>query len=89
MDTLLGIPGALPLQTPVCPPLAGFYMPGTAPVAEASLADSRVRDPYKVQVRARADTASRPVRWDPAQATLAPPAARLRSHWHCSPPQPK
>lgn len=81
--------GLCPLQTPFCPPLAGSYVPGRAIVAEASLFGSRVRNPYKVQVRARAAAASGPVRWDPAQAPLAPPAARVWSHWHCSPPQPK
>lgn len=81
--------GLCPLRTLVCPPLAGSYMPGRALVAEASLPGSQVREPYKVQERARAAIASRLVSWDPAQAPLAPPADRLRSHWHCSPPQPK
>lgn len=60
-----------------------------SPCGRGQLARSQVGDPYKVQVRARAAAASRPVRRDPAQAPLVLPAARPRSHWHCSPPQPK
>lgn len=91
MDALLGIlGGSAPSRLQfVHPFLAGSYMPGRVLVAEASLPGSQVREPYKVQVKARAATASRLVRWGAAQGPWAPPAARLWSHWHCSPPQPK